>query len=77
MARLHYLVVFIDGQWKILLDQQYYGPCPNRKAAITSAIDAAYRDGKSGHEALVSVRDENHKLLTEWTYGHDPYPPKG
>ena len=77
MARAQYFVVLHEGQWKIKLDGKHYGPYGTQSAAIKEAIDAAHKSGTNGHDAQVLVQGENNQFRTEWTYGNDPYPPRG
>lgn len=77
MARLQYFVVLHDSQWKIKFDGKHYGPYSTQAEAIRDAVDAAHKSGKNGHDAQVLVQGTNNQFRAEWTYGHDPYPPKG
>jgi hypothetical protein len=77
MARAHYYVVLHEGEWKIKLDGTHYGPYKTQREAIQAAVATANKAGAQGHDAQVLVQGENHQFRTEWTYGHDPYPPKG
>lgn len=77
MARAQYFVVEHQNQWKISFEGQHYGPYATQAAAIRVAVDAANESGKKGHDAQVLVQGRDNKFRTEWTYGHDPYPPKG
>jgi hypothetical protein len=77
MARAHYFVVLHQGEWKINLDGKHYGPYTTQRDAIRAAVDAAHKAGQQGHDAQVLVQGENNQFRTEWTYGNDPYPPKG
>lgn len=77
MARTQYVVVLHEGEWKISHDGKHYGPYQTQAAAITVAVDAAHKAGQQGHDAQVLVQGTNNQFRTEWTYGHDPYPPKG
>lgn len=77
MARAQYVVVSHQGQWKISYNGQHHGPYSTQKAAIRAAVDAAHKAGNLGHDAQVLIQGENNQFRTEWTYGHDPYPPKG
>ncbi|WP_284272212.1 DUF2188 domain-containing protein [Bradyrhizobium iriomotense] len=60
-----------------MLNGAHSVPYPTQKEAIRVAVDAAYKEGASGHDAQVLVQDEDNEVRTEWTYGHDPYPPAG
>jgi Uncharacterized protein conserved in bacteria (DUF2188) len=77
MARKVYYVVLHDSEWKVKHDDRHIGVYLTQKAAIKGAVDLAHKDGKSGHDAEVLVQGADHKFRTEWTYGHDPYPPPG
>ncbi len=77
MARVQYFVVLHNGEWKISLNQKHHGPYATQKAAIRAAVDAAHSTGNKGQDAQVLVQGQNNQFRTEWTYGHDPYPPKG
>jgi hypothetical protein len=77
MVRERYFVVLDDGEWKINFQGNDYGPYLSQQAAIRAAVDAAHKSGSSGHDAQVIVQGSDHEFRTEWTYGHDPYPPAG
>jgi hypothetical protein len=78
MARTVYYVVHHEGRWKIKLSGTHYGPYSTQKEAIRIAVDTAHTEGKKNVDgAEVRVQGENNQFRTEWTYGHDPYPPKG
>ena len=74
MARAQYFVVKHEGQWKISHGGKHYGPYPTQKDAIRSAVDAA---NKTGADAQVLIQGADNQFRAEWTYGHDPYPPRG
>jgi uncharacterized protein DUF2188 len=77
MARAQYFVVLHENQWKIKHNGQHYGPYRTQADAIRASVDAAHKAGEQGGDAQVLVQGENNQFRTEWTYGHDPYPPKG
>ena len=77
MNRLKYYVVLHHGEWKISFQDKHYGPYDTQKIAIRTAVDAAHDAGKKGYDAQVLVQGANSLWRTEWTYGNDPYPPKG
>jgi hypothetical protein len=77
MARAQYVVGYHEQQWKISLDGKRYGPYATQRDAIKAAIDAAHESGSRGIDAQVLVQGTDSKFRTEWTYGNDPYPPKG
>ncbi len=74
MARTQYVVVSHNGEWKISLAGKHYGPYVTQAQAIRAAIDAAH---KNRSDTQVLVQGQNNLFRTEWTYGHDPYPPPG
>lgn len=77
MARAHYYVLHNEHGWRIKLGDDYHGPYVSKASAIQVAVDAARRSHAAGHDAQVLVQGQNGQWQTEWTYGHDPYPPKG
>jgi hypothetical protein len=44
---------------------------------MKAAIDTAHQAGQQGFDSQVLVQGRDGKWQTEWTYGKDPYPPKG
>jgi hypothetical protein len=74
VARTQYVVVNEQGQWKIAFAGKHYGPYNTQANAIRAAVDAAHR---AKGDAQVLVQGQNGQFRTEWTYGHDPYPPPG
>jgi len=77
MARYQYFVVFHEQEWKITFESKHYGPYATQALAIRAAIDAAHETAEKGNDAQVLVQGLNNQFRIEWTYGHDPYPPKG
>jgi hypothetical protein len=77
MAREQYFVVLHEREWKVKFDGQHYGPYRNQKDAIRAAVHAAHGSGENGYDAQVLVQGTDSRFRTEWTYGHDPYPPAG
>lgn len=77
MARSQYFVVNHERQWKISFGGKHFGPYSTQRDAIRAAVDAANTSGKNGHDAQVLVQGANNQFRAEWTYGHDPYPPRG
>ncbi|BAT58348.1 hypothetical protein GJW-30_1_00872 [Variibacter gotjawalensis] len=77
MSRTQYFVVHHEGQWKVKLNGTHYGPYNSQAAAARAAVDAAHKAGDQGYDAQVLVQGQNNQFRTEWTYGNDPYPPRG
>ena len=55
MATARYIVLEHDGQWKINLDNRYYGPFTTRDEAVKSATETAGKAVSQGYEAKVMV----------------------
>lgn len=64
-----------DGTWKTRREgaDRAAGRHENKAAAVDHAKDLA----KKAPLGQVIVQGGNGKIQTEWTYGKDPYPPKG
>jgi len=77
MERLQYYVVFHQNEWKISFQSTHFGPYATQAIAIRAAVDAAHTSGGKGYAAQVLIQGLNNQWRTEWTYGNDPYPPKG
>ena len=77
MAREQYIVVNQNGEWKISYAGKHYGPYTSQRDAIRAAVDAAHVNGEKGIDSQVLIQGMDNKFRTEWTYGHDPYPPQG
>jgi hypothetical protein len=69
-----YFVVCHEGEWTVKHKGRYSIPYRTQKEAIQGALSRARRT--KGH-AQVLVQNMNHTFRTEWTYGDNPYPPKG
>jgi hypothetical protein len=77
MAREQYFVVFDDDQWKIKHNDRHSEAYPTQAAAIKKAVALAQADGEGGRDSQVMVQGRDLLFKAEWTYGHDPYPPRG
>jgi hypothetical protein len=76
MARAHYYILHESGSWKIKHEGKDYHYA-TQADAMRAAVDAAHEAGRAGHDAQVLVQGRDGKWQTEWTYGRDPYPPRG
>jgi len=72
-----FYVVLHRGEWRVRHGDTHFGAYGTQKPAIRKAVDLAHAVGKVGLDAQVLVQGEDHKWRIEWTYGDDPYPPKG
>lgn len=77
MARLQYFVVLHDNQWKVSFQGQHYGPYATQAQAIEVARQWAKDSAARGQPSQVLVQGRDNEWRVEWTYGDDPYPPKG
>jgi hypothetical protein len=83
MPRAVYYVVSEGQNWRMRYgwqgadSQLFTTEFPTKSSAIRYAVDCAHTEGKKGNDAQVVIQDQSGKWQTEWTYGHDPYPPKG
>lgn len=76
MARNQYFVLSNGGQWKVRHNDKDYNYA-TQAAAMKAAVDAAHSSGAKGIDSQVLVQGRDGQWQTEWTYGNDPYPPKG
>lgn len=76
MARAQYFVLSAQGGWKVQHNDKDY-PYNTQRDAMKAAVDAAHSSGQEGHDAQVLIQGQNGQWRAEWTYGHDPYPPRG
>lgn len=79
MARTQYVVgPNGSGAWKISYGGKVAGPYTTQREAIKAAVDAAHKAGATNPDgAQVMIQGTDGQFRTEWTYGKDPYPPKG
>ena len=77
MAREKYYVVRHQGEWKIKHGVDHSHPYATQREAIDAAIEAAHDACSRGELSQVLVQGEDMLFRTEWTYGKDPYPPRG
>ena len=76
MARNIYYVLSNGGRWKVRHDEKDYH-FDTQADAIRASVDAAHSSGKKGIDSQVLIQGQDGQWRTEWTYGNDPYPPKG
>ena len=77
MARLQYFVVTYKDQWWVNFQGNRYGPYGTQAEAIEAAKESARKSAEQGYPSQVLVQGRDGKFRVEWTYGDDPYPPKG
>lgn len=73
MARTSYYVTNYQGQWHVKVGDNRYGPYRTQADAIAQA--RAWATANQPSQILVQGADG--RFRTEWTYGNDPFPPRG
>jgi hypothetical protein len=72
MHHLRYVVLYQDGNWKIVrAGRRYSGAYPSKTQAMYAAIEYAEKDGS--HDAEVLVRHEDGRFMIEWMFGQDAH----
>ena len=74
MIPARYIVLEHDGQWKLNINNRYFGPFDTREDGVREAIHAAEKAGKLGYDAQVMVMNGTTSFETVWHYGKDPLP---
>ena len=74
MTPTRYIVLEHDGQWKINLNNRYYGPLATRDEAVRHAIETARQAGALGYDACVMVMVGTTEFETVWQYRKDEEP---
>ncbi len=73
MARKVYRVSPDSNQWKVT----HSGAVLSRHYTKAAAIEAGRTVALGNQPSQLVVHLANGQIETEWTYGDDPYPPKG
>jgi hypothetical protein len=75
MSHLRYVVVRRESEWKIVQGgRRYSGSYPNKRQALSAAIEFAEKDDHAGRHVEVLVREEDGHFLMEWSCGRDLHP---
>lgn len=74
MARTTYYVSPSGNEWKVTLEGGHLLGTHKTKEA---AIDDARRWAKANPPSQVMVQKQDGTFQVEWTYGQDPFPPRG
>jgi hypothetical protein len=77
MERRKYYVVLYQGEWWVNYEGQRSGPYSTQALAMEAAKKSAKQSADSGYPSQVLVQGRDNQWQVEWTYGDDPYPPKG
>jgi hypothetical protein len=73
MPRTQFHVVPHEGGWQIEQDGQPSG----RYDTQQQALDAARGLARAAQPSQILLHGENGRIQDEYTYGDDPYPPRG
>ncbi|WP_336958149.1 DUF2188 domain-containing protein [Sphingobium aquiterrae] len=65
-APARYIVIHHGGEWKINLDNRYFGPFATQEAAVAMATDTARQAVEAGHPASVLLM-EGERFTPLWT----------
>lgn len=71
-----YIVMNHGGEWKINLDNRYFGPFATREAAVEMAIDTAGKAAAQGYPASVLLM-EGQAFQPLWTSDEGRKGPSG
>ncbi|ALR18960.1 MULTISPECIES: DUF2188 domain-containing protein [Sphingobium] len=73
LPHARYIVLNHDGQWKINLDNRYYGPFATQEAAVEMATDTAKKADSAGYPATVLLM-KGTAFETLWTSSVPDHP---
>lgn len=76
MGRTLYVSPF-KGNWKVHWEKDTSGTLFTRKEDAVKAARKLVADLPAGQVSQIIVQREDGTFQTEWTYGQDPYPPRG
>jgi hypothetical protein len=65
------------SSWKVHWQHEFSGPLFRRKKEALTEARRMIASLKKGMLSSIKIRKANGKFQAEWTYGRDPYPPKG
>jgi hypothetical protein len=73
MARKVYRVQYVSAEWQVRHD----GSKLSGHAVKTDAVSAGQTKAKANQPSQLVVHKQDGTIEYEYTYGDDPYPPKG
>ena len=65
------------GSWKVHYEKENNGAVFSTKEAAVKHARSLVKDRKEGEVLSIRVQRADGTFQSEWTYGRDPYPPKG
>jgi len=66
-----------SGDWKVHWEKESSGPVFALKEAAIKHARSMVKDHREGEVLSIRVQRADGTFQSEWTYGKDPYPPKG
>lgn len=73
MARTHYRVVPDGSIWQLRRERETL----SKHTFKYQAIEAGQSIARANPPSMLIIHKADGTIETEWTYGDDPYPPKG
>jgi hypothetical protein len=73
MARKVYHVVPASGAWQV----KHQGAILSNHATKDAAVEAGRKVAKANQPSQLVIHKTDGTIETEYTYGEDPYPPRG
>ncbi len=70
LPHARYIVLHHGGEWKINLDNRYYGPFSTQEAAVAMATDTARKASGAGYPASVLLMNGT-AFETLWSSADD------
>lgn len=77
MARQVIYVLSHETKWKVECDHCTEQPIKDTQSDAIKAAKKHVAELPGGTLSQIIVQGEDGKWLTEWTYGEDPFPPRG
>ena len=77
MARIIITVFPKDGFWHIDFGGRDGGQHDSQDIAKDIAVRTAHNLARDRKDSQVMIKDKQGRFRTEWTYGKDPFPPRG
>ena len=66
-----------QGNWKVHHEKESNGSVFSTKEAAITHARSLVKGRKEGEVLSIRVQKADGTFQSEWTYGKDPYPPKG
>jgi len=77
MRCMRYYVFPKEDGWAVRHGDKACCAFKSKEQAIRAAIETAHDFGDDFHGAEVLVQEESGDYRSIWTFGEDPYPPRG